>query len=368
MKFTALPVKVGDSFLLHCNGKYILVDGGMNQKHIITLLNKERIPNKHIHYIICTHYDIDHANGIIGILRSGKYTFDELWLPEVFGSIGYTISERLKDILDFWRKNYYEIDESLHEDISNLEINNHTEPIVNSFEKLNIAVLENILLEFSNRCLRYIWPGFIFPSFAFPTSINIRMANSLYKICLLLTNALHSGGYIRWFQYIGNFQHFPCPNNIYAENAIETAITIYSPQVFMKMLRLTTINKYSLVFVFEDDNSCFPNVLFTADSDLHFYNQPKRLKDFSIVTAPHHGSEENSLAYSKINGNNLIFVRSDRSQLKRPGPSYLRQTNRYCTICRNKGPKQKIVIEFSNNKTPQIYGRPCICHKPLWNN
>jgi len=361
MNFTALPVNVGDSFLLHCNEKYILVDGGMNKNHIITLLNKERIPDRHIHYLICTHYDIDHANGIIGILKSGKYTFDELWLPEIFGSIGYTISEKLEDILVFWRKNYHKIDELLellNEDITNLEINNHAELQVNSFEKLNSKVLENILLNFTNRYLRYFCIYYFFG----PTSINLKMINSFYKICLLLTNALHSSAYIRWFKYMDSLQHSRCPNSLYAENAVETAITIYSPEIFMKMLWLTTINKHSLVFLFEEDNSCFPNVLFTADSDLHFYSQQKILKDFSIVTAPHHGSESNSLAYSKIDGNNLIFVRSDRSQLRRPGPSYLKQAKRYCTICRNRGPKQKIVIKFSNSGTPQIYGKPCNCH------
>jgi len=288
-----------------------------------------------------------------------KYTFDELWLPEIFGSIGYTISERLKDILDFWRKNYSELNEPLSDDIPNLETNKHPELLVNSFEKLDSTVLENIAYQFTDRYLRCLWWPYID---VVPTSINLKLINSFYKISLLLTNALHSGGYIRWFKYMNSLQHFPCPNHLYAENAIETAITLYSPKDFMSMLWITTINKYSLVFVFESDNNHIPNVLFTADSDLHFYNQTKTLKDFSIVTAPHHGSESNNLAYSKIAGNNLIFVRSDRSQLKRPGPSYLSQTNRYCTICRNEGPKQKIVIKFSSSGTPQIYGRPCICH------
>lgn len=360
MKFTALPVNVGDSFLLHTNGKYILVDGGMNRNHIITLLNKERIPNKHIHYLICTHYDLDHANGIIGLLKSKKYTFDELWLPEIFGSIGYTISERLKEILVYWRENYCEIKEFLYEDVS-LEMNGDDESSKDSFKKLNSSILKCILSQCCNKKLRYIWADPISHDFASPTSANLRMINSLYNICLLLTHSLYSDGCIRWFKYVNGLKHYQCPHSIYAENAVETAITIYSPKIFMKMLRLTTINKYSLVFIFEDDNDCFPNVLFTADSDLHFYSRPKSLKDFSIVTAPHHGSEANSLAYSKIHGDNLIFIRSDRSQLKRPGASYLSRTNRYCTICRNNDSKQKIVIAFANNRNPKRSGRACNC-------
>ena len=85
MRFRALPVNVGDSFLLDYQNKYILVDGGMNKKHIIDLLKKEKIPKNNLDVLICTHYDADHINGILGILESNKYTFKELWLPEILG-------------------------------------------------------------------------------------------------------------------------------------------------------------------------------------------------------------------------------------------------------------------------------------------
>jgi len=363
MKFTALPVNVGDSFLLYVNDKYILVDGGMNKSHIIALLNKERIPNKHIHYLICTHYDADHINGIIGILKSGKYTFDELWLPEIFGSIGYSISEKLEDILVYQRKNYPEIERLSTKEVTEVQIDNDNKERTNSFERINTKVLDELIKFPLDKRLIYTWPYFIIDYDIFPTSINLSMVNALYKISSLLTSALSSGSYIRWFKYTGRYEHYQCPHNLYAENAQETAITIYSPQIFMEMLFLTTINKYSLVFIFDDDDNHLPNVLFTADSDLHFYSQLKRLEEFSIVTAPHHGSEANSLAYSKVYVNNLIFVRSDRSQLRRPGPTFLSQQNRYCTICRTKGPKQKIIIDFTSSRTPQIIGRRCCCKK-----
>lgn len=222
MKFTALPVNVGDSFLLYVNGKYVLVDGGMNKTHIITLLNKERIPNRHIHYLICTHYDADHINGIIGILESGKYTFDELWLPEIFGSIGYTVSERLKDILIYWRENNFDTDDFLNDNITVEETDNFHNNSANSFERLDTKVLAELID-------KYIFcPGFIFSRYIFPTSINVKMMNSLHKICSLLTNALYSGSYIRWFKYCGVYKHYQCPHNLYAENAMETAITLYS--------------------------------------------------------------------------------------------------------------------------------------------
>jgi metal-dependent hydrolase (beta-lactamase superfamily II) len=39
MRFIALPVKVGNSFLLKDENNIILVDGGMNQQHIVKLLS-----------------------------------------------------------------------------------------------------------------------------------------------------------------------------------------------------------------------------------------------------------------------------------------------------------------------------------------
>ena len=268
-------------------------------------------------------------------------------MPEIFGSIGYTISEQLENILKYWRKNDSNLEKVLNEDIAVIGTNNFHDNRINSFEKINMKVLDEILFK---RQI-YLFPDFILGHYIFPSSINVSMVNSLHKICSLLTNALYSGSYIRWFKYCSTYRHYQCPHNLYAENAVETAITLYDPQIFMKMLYLTTINKYSLVFIFERGDNYSPNILFTADSDLHFYSSPKSLNDFSVVTAPHHGSEANKLAYSQINGNNLIFVRSDRRQLKRPGPTFLNQQNRYCTVCRTNSRKQKIVIDFKNNNT-----------------
>jgi len=99
MRFTALPVNVGDAFLLRSSYGTTLVDGGQNRKHILTLLKQEAPINNHINLLVCTHYDADHVNGIRGVLESGDYTFDEIWLPEILGSLAYTISEDLLGVL-----------------------------------------------------------------------------------------------------------------------------------------------------------------------------------------------------------------------------------------------------------------------------
>jgi hypothetical protein len=275
MKFTALPVNVGDSFLLHSNDKYVLVDGGMNKSHIITLLNKEKIKNKHIHYMICTHYDADHVNGILGILQSGKYSFNELWLPEIFGSLTYTISSKIDSILKYWRENQYDLVEILHDETENTgdEYKEDKEDYKRShyYEDISLSVIGEFL-KYSTHYNRY-WPRHSSHLIIEPSSINMKINSSLIKICSLIHSSIASGSHIRWFKYQNYNTKHKCPNSFVAENSIETGITLYRPEIFFKMAYLTTINKESLVFSYESPDHA--NVLFSADSDLHCYNSPK---------------------------------------------------------------------------------------------
>lgn len=105
-----------------------------------------------------------------------------------------------------------------------------------------------------------------------------------------------------------------------------------------------------------------PDILFTADSDLDFCSSNVLLKDNSIVTAPHHGSAANDIAYTRITGNNLIYIRSDRSQQSRPGQGYLNNKNRYCTICRNITKKQKLELHL-NGALFTTNARSCKCQQ-----
>jgi len=349
MRFRALPVNDGDSFLFDYKNKFILVDGGKNKKHIIHLLKKEKIPKNHLDVLICTHYDADHINGILGILESNKYSFKEIWLPEILGSISYTISKSLEEILRYLRDGKIinivdKIDSSME-----LPLSKHED---NSFEKIDTIILEELTTFYPNP---WYWNNFL--SFWSPY-LNKPLSMAIYKICSIIRASLLSGGYIRWFKYSNNEVRHKCEYNLIAMNSKETGITIYRPIDLLRAIYLTTINKESLVFLFDSAN--FPNILFCADSDLSFCSSKIYLKDNSIVTAPHHGSEENKTAYSKINGNNLYFVRSDRSQLKRPGPTYLKQSNKYCTICRNKTLKQKVKLTCRKGSTVTS-AVPCIC-------
>jgi hypothetical protein len=133
---------------------------------------------------------------------------------------------------------------------------------------------------------------------------------------------------------------------MYCQNAVQTDITFFDSHLLFLALNeisLSKINKYSLVYMHQKDD--VPDILFTADSDLSFYATPVVLKDNSLITAPHHGSSANDSAYNKVSGVNLTYVRSDRSQQIRPGKGYLKNSNRFCTICRNITQKKK--VEFN---------------------
>lgn len=109
LKFTALEVNEGDSFLLEYKDsssgkeKRILVDGGTNVDEVL-----EKDPagsaGKFIDLIICTHYDKDHIDGILKLLDKG-YQFSELWLPDKIKGVGDQLRRNgifrvLEDVFD----------------------------------------------------------------------------------------------------------------------------------------------------------------------------------------------------------------------------------------------------------------------------
>lgn len=359
MKFIALPVRWGDSFLLYSPAGTILVDAGHNKKHILDLLEQEQINKNHINLIVCTHYDADHINGILGILESQDYTFDEIWLPEILGSLSYTLSEDLFGILLRIRERGPDEIQS----IKTLESNTFT--INDRIQEDSPINLTNVDAIQQAKYFPYAFENFV-SSLLYDSRLNgisalpIQAMFSNMRAALgIVHSAISSGAYVRWFKYNQSLINRVYGFGMSALNSIETGLTRYSPDVFLHCLYLTTINAESLVFKFSCDQH--PDVLFCADSDFSFTRTPINLKDDSVVTAPHHGSDSCNNAYNLIDGSNLIYVRSDQSQSKRPGRGFLNQSNRFCTICKNKGPQQKVEVSFAGpNRT--VPGRQCICH------
>ncbi len=359
MKFTALPVNVGDSFLLQVDNKVILVDGGMSQSHIVGLLMEERIPNNHIDLLVCTHYDADHINGIIGILKSKKFTFTEIWLPEIIGSIGNTISKNLFQLIEYLNENglndvfYSNGDSQYSYDV--LEIEEQSKKN-NSIKKIKTVILKNFI-----NYMKYIFHRRgLHNDYEYSNKFE-KMMDNMLSYAYLINSSINTGAKIRWFKFQNKLIHNNYGYKLYSENALETGTSIYDEKLFFNLLHMTTlskINQHSLVFKFDDAQ--YPNILYTADSDLNFTSTPITLVDNSIVTAPHHGSDANDIAYSKISGNNLTFVRSESFKVKRLSKEYKKQTKRFCTVCRNKTAKQKVELNLNNNVF-QTIADDCVC-------
>jgi len=343
MKFIALDVKVGDSFVLREGCNNFVIDGGKNRNTIVKKLLKNNIVD--IDVVICSHYDNDHLNGIIGMINSNKINIKELWLPDIFGDIAFTLSHNPEFAFEL-----------LYEDIPNMQ--SEKEITLENYLENQESIDQNDIKEqvniFDISVLEYLWEKLnrfcscrLFPFYA----VNIKYIVNIQKIISLVIHATYSGVHIRWLKYKGTptkdqiSKHY----ELYALNSCEKNLQVYKRDKFyLALYVLSKINKESLVFQFEKTG--LPNVLFTADSDLGFCGkQCIQLNDNSIVTAPHHGSSANSCVYHIVQGNKLIYVRSDQVTNKRPCKEYISLPVKYCTVCNTDTHKQQVTLEYNQN-------------------
>jgi beta-lactamase superfamily II metal-dependent hydrolase len=83
-RLIALGVRNGDSFYLEKEERSVLVDGGQNQRGLCKLF-KGVTGARYVDYLVCTHADADHINGLIGYLNDPTLICSELWLPSYIG-------------------------------------------------------------------------------------------------------------------------------------------------------------------------------------------------------------------------------------------------------------------------------------------
>ena len=69
-QMTVLDVGQGLSVLIESNGEYALYDGGDRtaSSYVVSYLKKHNITK--IKYMIASHYDDDHINGLVGVLKN----------------------------------------------------------------------------------------------------------------------------------------------------------------------------------------------------------------------------------------------------------------------------------------------------------
>ena len=317
--FNALPVGKGDAFLLQDEMCYILVDGGHDEGYIINLLDKENIPNNTISLLICTHYDYDHINGVIGVLQSPQYTVSEVWLPELFGSIAYSVS---MDVI-------YQLTELQCVKTKKGELpDTQGEPSI-SREKLPK------IRQCINCCI---------------TSDKIKLKREELSLLKRLIKVIDivisvSNVKVKWLKYSSKQLDTSLGYNMIGVNSEETTYQQLSPKDIL--FALSKINQESLVFKYEGGS--IPNILFSADSDFSFCSSIS-LKDNSIITSPHHGSDNNAIVYGKVRSTSPIYVRSDSKTAKRPCDIYINQEEKYCTICNSNNRKVIVTLYLHNGK------------------
>ena len=351
IEFTALEIGSGDAFLLEDNEINIIFDSGGSKTTIVRVLKKKKIYN--VHLAICSHNDIDHANGFIGLLDS-DISIGEIWLPVTWASI-----------LDFIIDNKCELFELRHHFANNsVEINDEIKPQIDG-----LYSKESISVEDFDERLSYIselieiynfteWDYWYHHHALCGNPIIIR----LERIMKIAGLAYQHGCKIRWFEPTTKCKKNAIAYGLVPLNSMYVSCVskIKDTMSFLQMLTLTEENKHSLVFEYLKNG--IPIVRFSADSN-YTCQSVEPYKNHIIVTAPHHGSEANDNVYKNLKGDDIIWVRSDRKSQKRPCATFKGLSNKYCLACSVKNFKSRLCFNYdcSKNKWDCINGNICSC-------
>lgn len=351
MKFKALEIGSGDAFLLETEGKQILFDSGGSKSKIRDLTKK----NKTIDLAICSHNDSDHSNGFIGLLENPSCDIKEIWLPGIWIPIlHFLIEEGInRGLVDLYFKDIEEINQIKNESDETYDYYSLVEETNVSIETFDDKLQEISEIEESGH--RYLPHLFHYHHWYKNEFINL---DRIIKIAGL---AYKKGSKIRWFKPERQNPSIQNPSyNFKPLNSKEfTRIDKVSANNFLKLLFLTNENKYSMVFEFHKENK--PIIVFSADSDFSF-TSGLSYKNNIIITAPHHGSESNKVAYNKITGDKIIWIRSDRKSRKRPCQDFKNLNDKYCLSCAIKNHKEEVYFQLNTSSNwIRTKGLNCNC-------
>lgn len=376
LRFTALEIGSGDAFLLEDSDKNwnCLFDAGGSKNKIISLLKRKGI--NRINLAICSHNDIDHANGFIGLLKS-DLDIDEIWLPGTWSSVLKYVRdngigpEEIKCMVNVeheYKERNLEDTGFLNADGSIIRLNEmiplldpkSIEPI-EDFDD-NLSVISEAVEQELHRFSMAWWS--LYDEYYWLRSERKMEAKqpllllALDKIIQIGGLAYRKGCKIRWFDSVGSCKIKNMDYGFVALNSSEI-VKVQKPKdaySFSLLCCLTVENVYSMVFEYRKNG--IPIIRFSADSDC---TAQSTLYNGAIVTAPHHGSEANANVYGAIKGKDIIWVRSDRKSSKRPCPDFKALNNKYCLACYKNNTKCEICFEFNGNQWEYRNGIRCTC-------
>jgi len=393
MKFIALPVTQGDAFYAEGeDGFRLLVDGGRSRRALPELFRRYT-RSERVDVLVCTHNDADHTEGVIGFLESGL-DCQELWLPDTWVAALQSVPLKVRDTLEFLRTHFdkFELDrlpakeegdfqerawgavspefreeqpESRPEKTSAAEYDTSPIFLAPMLGHVLPAIDEHLEVTSWSITRRWRWPCLCWYGDRRDVLLHT-LLKDMRRLLELARLALHRGVPVRCFRYypFSTASVAGCPL-IVLGGKHERCIVPVAPgrvvEVFWHLARLTTVNRKSLVCYLQGRDG-HPGVLFTADSDLNGIDL-RRVQEWSVATAPHHGSRDNRDAYGRLT-KPMVWVRSDGYSRVRPCREYLAAPGkRFCTLCRNSSrPKQAIRLYFRNSSWMPWLTVPCNCH------
>lgn len=353
LEFTAFKVHKGDCFMLKdLNKEFIMVvDGGDYQSNTVeNILGM----TKKIDVLICTHYDGDHVEGIIDLLKetifnSNSLVIKEVWLPDFFQRIIATVSKEPAWLRTDMRnlKQLEILNKAL---IKGIGIEENIEgDIEEHIEEKKILKEEMEQEEVEDDIKALVENYIIHKRYKNIDTVVDRIAILMF-LCFLFED--HYNGKVRFFEYEDNVVNYKVKKlevDIIGVNCKEIGrkVRLYNKKDLI--YHLTRINIESLVFRYNKINDSggepLPNVLFNADSDYSFTKSGSGAINFGVdyktlVTAPHHGSSHGHKdVYSTLKSvtPDFVMVRSDmyNPPSSRPCIDYVNHHVAYkrCTIC-----------------------------------
>lgn len=407
----ALPV-AGDAFLLHRQGRQILVDGGTGSTRLLQELHNFKI--YHLDIVVCTHADRDHAGGLVDFLDNSLITVGEFWLPGAWAETlpklitePDTVVDGLIDTLDkwgevrTWNRSFGRLKKYLHQSVSNERRKHRKEkssreknPISSRDERMEKEGLprewfEDELQEgINNRKADEAFDSGRNRVWRMHVNGNIRIGAAVFWLGLIDTaerirkialQAHRHNVAVRWFDF-GEFDKTRQASGgekdlLVPLNSVELFTPPPPPLELTYFNRLTPVNEECLVFVSPPPSnvSLWPiSVVFTGDSPLgegtnyaeSWLEWPDEISNLVIATAPHHGSENNSAAYnhllSKVDV--LLWVRSGGNR-RHPGNTYRAISNqrRICTHCPRTNLPPQAAMAILGHLVIRTYGHLCRC-------
>lgn len=349
LKFSALEVGSGDAFLIEDEGKKYLFDSGGSKSVIVDLLKKKKISK--LDLAICSHNDIDHANGFIGILKS-TIVIEEIWLPGTWACILQYIKDYGVELEELERYQYDTPDFIIDElyDSQCVEIGDFEEEL-SFFSELYDS---DLYRELKIQLRQFYYHHTFYYKFA-PFIIQ------LDKIIEIAALAYQKGCKIRWFEPLKCCTKKDVAYGFRALNSYNVvSVRKMKPQSLPYLLALTVENEYSLIFEYLHDDK--PIIRFSADSALCCQSESPYSRNI-LITAPHHGADANASVYQNIKGSDIVWVRSDRKSSKRPCPDFKNLGEKYCMACYSMNFKKEVCFMYDNaiKKWNHITGNKCNC-------